>query len=110
MRLRKTVFLLGLLFAAVAQMAWAGPVVLFTGFSEGQADLYEVLLPDLTPRPLTRTAANELYVAASPDGQTLAIVSDHNGANSLYLADRANMKRAWKDISLGMGAHAFPRF
>lgn len=90
--------------------AWAGSLVLFSGHSEGQADLYELQLPDLTPRPLTRTAANEKYVAVAPDRETLAIVSDHNGADSLYLANRSNMRKAWRDLSVGVGAHAYPRF
>jgi hypothetical protein len=45
----------------------------------------------------------------SPDGKTLAFVSDRQGANSLYVAALENPSKA-RYVSAGMGAYANPCF
>jgi len=94
----------------VSTGAAAQPFAIFTGEKDGNADLYRIDLKNFKIEALTQSPSNEFQAAVSPDGRQVAFVSDKDGAHSLYLMDLASPSAEWKNISLGIGAHANPAF
>lgn len=64
----------------------AGGVVLFTSYRDGQAELYRVGMDGTGERRLTNSAANETMPSLSPDGRTVAYVSDAGGVPRVWIA------------------------
>ncbi|PKL50152.1 MAG: hypothetical protein CVV42_03960 [Candidatus Riflebacteria bacterium HGW-Riflebacteria-2] len=84
--------------------------IVFCGSGGIQFDLYRADLKTGEIIKITDTEAEEYMPAVSPDGQTLAFVSDREGANSLYIMPLAGNASAAINISAGMGAYAEPAF
>lgn len=106
--MKKSVFLLALL-VFVVPLAVSAAEVIFSGQIEGQFDLFRANLDHGKVVQLTNTSSEELMPCVSPDGKTVAFISDRQGANSIYLADLNEVSKA-KYVSAGVGAYANPAF
>lgn len=89
-------------------VAWADPVLIFTGEATETRDLYQIDLERMTIQPWLKTSDNEEMAAVSPDGSRVAFVSDRQGAMSLYLLPVTSANATGTDISAGPGAYSFP--
>jgi tricorn protease-like protein len=108
MRFNRTLIILLSCFIAVSASATE---IVFSGEVNGQFDLFLTDKNLTNFNQITKTDANELMPAVSPDGQKLAFISDSSGANSIYLRPLAGKTEAKAaDISAGMGAYANPAF
>jgi len=90
-------------------MFGAESFAVFTGRDGGTSDLYRVDLGSLQIVRLTRSPANEMEAAVSPDGRRIVFVSDQGGAPALYLMDAAP-EAQWTRLTTGAGAYAHPTF
>jgi len=84
--------------------------IVFCGRAGNQFDLYRADLKTGEVIRLSATEAEESMPAVSPDGQTLAFVSDREGANSLFMMPLTDDASVAVNISAGMGAYANPAY
>ena len=100
--------LISLLCAQTISAGAAGLV--FTGEKDGNSELFRFDPKIMQIEQLSSASSNEMQAAISPDGVTVAFISDKSGAPSLYLAGINQLKSEWNNISTGMGAYANPAF
>ncbi|MGM0600900.1 MAG: TolB family protein [Candidatus Rifleibacteriota bacterium] len=106
--MKKVVTLMALFLLAMPFIGEASQIV-FSGEVDGQFDLFRADLRRGKIVRLTKTESAELMSNVAPDGNTLAFISDRQGANSLYMASLANLDET-RYVSAGMGAYANPCF
>jgi hypothetical protein len=84
--------------------------VIFSGEENGQFDLFIADCNSLEVRRITKSKSDEIMVAVSSDGRTIAFVSNREGPNFLYFKDLANNFASAKNIGDGIGVYANPAF
>ncbi|MFZ2960261.1 MAG: hypothetical protein WA705_25545 [Candidatus Ozemobacteraceae bacterium] len=97
--------------SATVQAAETSSRAVFTGEVASQTDLFILDLATLKSSPLTTVPSNESQAAVSPDGKSIAFISDRSGAPSLYLLDlNSPAVASWTELGLEMGVYQNPAF
>jgi len=82
--------------------------ILLTAIEDGNSDIHELDLGKNFARKLTKTPAIDTTASYSPDGNSMAFISDRDGTQDIYIMNLDNLDL--KKITSGNGAYSKPIF